>query len=61
MDALGQIAGGPLVGAVGTASIRAAIVLTGAVLTPALFLYVRAARLTGLQAQPAPQPVSEQA
>ena len=44
MDALGQIAGGPLVGAVGTVSIRAAIVLTGAVLTPALWLYVRAAR-----------------
>jgi DHA3 family tetracycline resistance protein-like MFS transporter len=44
MDALGQIAGGPLVGAVGTVSIRAAIVLTGAVLTPALWLYVRASR-----------------
>ena len=56
MDALGQIAGGPVVGAVGTASIRAAIVLTGAVLTPALFLYVRAARLTSSHAQ---QPVFE--
>jgi DHA3 family tetracycline resistance protein-like MFS transporter len=44
MDALGQIVGGPLVGAVGTVSLRAAIVLTGLVLTPALFLYARATR-----------------
>ena len=57
MDALGQIAGGPLVGAVGTASIRAAIVLTGAVLTPALFLYVRAMRqLVTLPAAVRPEP-----
>ena len=44
LDALGQIIGGPLVGALGNVSIRAAIVLTGATLTPALWLYVRAAR-----------------
>jgi hypothetical protein len=31
-------------GALGNVSIRAAIVLTGATLTPALWLYVRAAR-----------------
>jgi DHA3 family tetracycline resistance protein-like MFS transporter len=62
LDALGQIAGGPVVGAVGTASIRAAIVLTGAVLTPALWLYVRAARLTSSHsppARPTPQAVSD--
>ncbi|HLZ31211.1 MAG TPA: MFS transporter [Chloroflexota bacterium] len=53
MDALGQIAGGPLVGAVGTVSIRAAIVLTGLVLTPALWLYVRASRQLAQTPHPA--------
>jgi len=43
MDALGQIVGGPAVGAVGLVSLRPAIVLTGALLAPVLLLYVRAA------------------
>jgi DHA3 family tetracycline resistance protein-like MFS transporter len=43
MDALGQIVGGPAVGAIGLVSLRAAIVLTGALLAPVLLLYVRAA------------------
>jgi len=43
-DAIGQIAGGPVFGAVGLASIRAALVLGGVVLSPALFLYARTLR-----------------
>jgi DHA3 family tetracycline resistance protein-like MFS transporter len=44
VDALGQIVGGPGVGAVGLVSLRAAIVLTAALLAPVLLLYVRAAQ-----------------
>ena len=44
-DALGQIVGGPIVGAVGTAwSIRAAMVTSGGILTPILLLYAFALR-----------------
>ncbi len=44
-DALGQIAGGPALGAVATfGSLRAALVVSGAILTPALLLFVRAGR-----------------
>jgi DHA3 family tetracycline resistance protein-like MFS transporter len=44
-DALGQIAGGPALGAVATAgSLRAALAVAGAILTPALLLFVRAGR-----------------
>lgn len=43
--ALGQVGGGPVVGAIGLrASLRAAMVVSGAVLSPALLLYARAAR-----------------
>jgi MFS transporter, DHA3 family, tetracycline resistance protein len=42
-DAVGQMAGGPVIGAVGTLfSLRAAIVTAGAVLAPGLLLYARA-------------------
>jgi MFS transporter, DHA3 family, tetracycline resistance protein len=42
-DAVGQIAGGPAIGAIGTVfSLRAAIVTAGLVLTPGLLLYGRA-------------------
>jgi MFS transporter, DHA3 family, tetracycline resistance protein len=42
-DAVGQIAGGPAIGAIGTVfSLRAAIVTAGLVLTPGLLLYARA-------------------
>ena len=42
-DALGQIAGGPVVGWIGTVrSLRAALVTTGLVLSPALLLFARA-------------------
>ena len=44
-DALGQIAGGPALGAIGTyVSLRAALVAAGAILAPALLLFVRAGR-----------------
>lgn len=46
LDAFGQIAGGPLIGAIGAVrSIRAALVATSITLTPALLLFARAARL----------------
>ena len=41
-DALGQIAGGPVVGAVGLRSLRAALVLSAALLAPAAGLFARA-------------------
>ena len=42
-DAFGQVAGGPVVGWIGTVrSLRAALVTTGLVLTPALLLFARA-------------------
>lgn len=44
-DALGEVAGGPVVGAVGLRSLRAALVFAGLLLTPALALYSRGARL----------------
>ena len=47
-DAVGQVAGGPGVGAIGTVfSIRAALVATGLVLLPAIALFGRAARHGG--------------
>lgn len=45
-DALGQLAGGPVVGVVGLRSLRAALVFSGVILTPALFLYGRGLPLT---------------
>ncbi|MDQ2786054.1 MAG: MFS transporter [Chloroflexota bacterium] len=44
-DAMGQIAGGPVVGSIGLlASVRAALVVGGGILTPALLLYARTLR-----------------
>ena len=43
LDSLGQVLGGPILGVVGNASLRAALVVTGVSLGPALALYVRAA------------------
>ncbi|HEX6543960.1 MAG TPA: MFS transporter, partial [Ktedonobacterales bacterium] len=46
LDAFGQIAGGPVIGAIGSLrSIRAALVATGVVLTPVLLLFARVSRL----------------
>jgi MFS transporter, DHA3 family, tetracycline resistance protein len=46
--AVGEVAGGPGVGAVGTVvSLRAALVLAGAALAPAVALYARALRHGG--------------
>lgn len=44
-DALGQMAGGPVVGFVGLRSLRAAIVFSGLILMPALALYGRGVAL----------------
>jgi MFS family permease len=44
-DALGQVAGGPVVGLVGLRSLRAALVFSGLILTPALGLYSRGVKL----------------
>lgn len=49
MDALGQVVAGPVVGAVGLLrSLRAALVLTGVLLSPAVLLYARALRQKSL-------------
>jgi MFS transporter, DHA3 family, tetracycline resistance protein len=46
--AVGEVAGGPVIGVVGTlASLRAALVATGLLLTPAIALYARALRHGG--------------
>ncbi len=44
VNALGQIAGGPAVGALGNVSLRAALVVSGVILSPALLLFARARR-----------------
>ena len=62
VDAVGQIAGGPVIGAVGKAfSIRAALVLAGALLAPTLPLLARAGRRARASQGPAegPVPVAE--
>jgi hypothetical protein len=47
-DAIGQVVGGPGIGAIGTAfSLRAALLAGGALLLPALALYGRAVRHGG--------------
>jgi len=43
-DAIGQIAGGPVVGAIGNVSIRAALVASALLLTPVLLLYALVSR-----------------
>lgn len=54
-DALGQIAGGLVVGAIANASLRVALVVSGVILSPALLLFARARR----QGTVAPAPVEE--
>ncbi len=47
-DAIGEVAGGPAIGAIGTvASLRAALVAAGLLLMPAIGLYGRALRHGG--------------
>jgi DHA3 family tetracycline resistance protein-like MFS transporter len=52
VNALGQIAGGPAVGAIGNASLRAALVVSGVILSPALLLFARARRQGTIAAAP---------
>lgn len=48
MDAIGQVAGGPAVGALATRlGLRAAMILSGLIVSPVLGLYVRAMRQEG--------------
>jgi DHA3 family tetracycline resistance protein-like MFS transporter len=44
VDAVGQIAGGPVVGVIGNLSIRAALLASSAILSPTIYLYGRALR-----------------
>lgn len=55
-DALGEIAGGPFVGAIGNFSVRVALTISAVLLSPALWLFRRAVRQE--QADLASQPVS---
>ena len=48
-NSLGELAGGPVVGAGTLASIRAALATAALVLSPALFLYGRAIRHDGVE------------
>ena len=61
VDAVGQIAGGPVIGAIGNASVRAAIALSGLLLIPALPLYGRAHRQGAETSEAAPLPESRAA
>lgn len=54
VDALGQIASGPLAGAVSLWSVQAAIRFAGLLLSPALWLIARAETAASLQAENAP-------
>lgn len=54
LDAIGQIAGGPVVGAIGNASIRAALDAPALILPPALPLYALAVRRGATSASPRP-------
>ncbi|MHB8648138.1 MAG: MFS transporter [Thermomicrobiales bacterium] len=57
-DAFGQIVGGPIVGSIGLlASVRAALVVGGCILSPALALYAQALR----RADPLPLAIEEAA
>jgi DHA3 family tetracycline resistance protein-like MFS transporter len=50
VDALGQIIGGPIVGAIGTlVSLRAALLSSAAILSPVLILFSRARKLSRVQ------------
>jgi DHA3 family tetracycline resistance protein-like MFS transporter len=55
-DALGQVAGGPIVGIVALRSLRAALVFAGMILTPALVLYSRGLKLQETVATIPPDP-----
>lgn len=59
VNALGQIAGGPAVGAIGNISLRAALVVAGVALSPALLLFVRARRQGTVRLSPEEETTSE--
>jgi DHA3 family tetracycline resistance protein-like MFS transporter len=62
VDAIGQVAGGPIVGLIGNlVSVRAALAASGLILTPALFLFQRTIRIGKQTATPEPAEVSPSA
>ncbi len=62
VDAFGQIAGGPILGVIGTlGSIRAALVAAGGILSPALLLFARTLRRTPEVVTPVGDAVAETA
>jgi hypothetical protein len=54
-DALGQVAGGPVVGIIGLRSLRAALVFSALILSPALLLYGRRVRIEEIGQPAAPR------
>jgi DHA3 family tetracycline resistance protein-like MFS transporter len=61
-DAIGEIAGGPMIGAVGAfASLRAALTASGLLLAPAVALYARALRHGGKEPELEQLPASAEA
>jgi DHA3 family tetracycline resistance protein-like MFS transporter len=61
-DAIGEIAGGPVIGAVGAfASLRAALTASGLLLAPAIALYARALRHGGKEPELEQLPASAEA
>jgi DHA3 family tetracycline resistance protein-like MFS transporter len=60
VDSFGQIAGGPILGVIGTlGSIRAALVAAGGILSPALLLFARTLRPTREVVTPSGDAVAE--
>jgi DHA3 family tetracycline resistance protein-like MFS transporter len=51
-DAIGQIVGGPPIGAIGQLSLRAAFIASGLILSPALILLNRVRRVKSQQIDP---------
>jgi DHA3 family tetracycline resistance protein-like MFS transporter len=61
MDAIGQVAGGPVVGLIGSwLSVRAALIASALTLSPVLALYPRAIRQNDEQPAPLETPVPEE-
>ncbi len=52
VDAIGQVSGGPVVGAIGNASLGLAMLASAGILSPALFLYGRAGRVAQTEVPP---------
>jgi DHA3 family tetracycline resistance protein-like MFS transporter len=58
-DAIGQMAGGPPIGFVGQLSLRAALIASGILLSPALVLLQRVQRKEKITGEPVPEIAAE--